>query len=141
MGWKDFKPRRLVCPHCGYDGTTQPGKQNYDSPPFYWCEDVTMVWSVVAVAGTAIERGTIQMSCDSDMPGDSFNPRLFCGRCDAEFPVPNGAVADFIFDEEDADWSESPPAIRCPTCQHTAKPCSDGKTCYHCSHCGYAVGH
>ena len=26
MGWKNFKPRRLVCPHCGYEGTTPPEK-------------------------------------------------------------------------------------------------------------------
>ena len=71
MGWKTFKPNRLVCPHCGYDGTTSPYKyensRDYDVPPFYWLEDTTEYWPVLAVAGKAVEKGTIQMSDESEI--------------------------------------------------------------------------
>ena len=141
MGWKTFKPNRLVCPHCGYDGTTPPEKhqESYDVPAFYWLEDTTVVWSLVAVAGKAVERGTIQLDEAPDISDDSFNPRLECGKCHGEFPVPDGVMSDYIgYGEE--DWSENPRSILCPECRCLSLPCEENGACYHCTKCRFVTG-
>ena len=101
MGWMTFKPGRLVCPHCGYDGTTPPQKHHdYDYTPFFWLEDATAGWKILAVNGD-----TIQATETYDLYDDWFNPRIQCGRCFGEFPVPEGKTADFI-EPDHADWGE-----------------------------------
>jgi hypothetical protein len=100
MGWKTFKPGRLVCPHCGYDGTSPPEKHHaHDSAPFHWIEDMNVYWPVVAVNNS----GTIQMGYDSEYGDESDNPRIECGSCHGEFPVPNGAKSDWV-DDDEIDW-------------------------------------
>ena len=94
MGWKDWKPKRLVCTNCGYDGTTHPSgpTQTYDCAPFAWVEDQPMTWPILGVLGKAIEGGTIIMDMNSELGDDSCSStaRIACGRCGEEFPVPKG---------------------------------------------------
>ena len=98
MGWKTFKQGRLVCPLCGYDGTTPPDthRKDYDSPSFYWLESNTVVREVIAVSGKAAERGTIQMDDCYHLQDCGLNPRIQCGSCRGEFPIPEGAMSELI---------------------------------------------
>jgi hypothetical protein len=96
-----FRPGRLVCPHCGYDGTTPPQKhQDYDSTPFFWLEDATAAWKILAVNGDAI-----QATETYDLRDDWFNARIQCASCFGEFPVPEGKTSDFI-EPHQANWGE-----------------------------------
>lgn len=94
MGWKEWKPKRLVCPHCGYDGTTHPLGPGYTSnpAPFYWIEDQPMTWPILGVLGKAPEGGQVIMSMDSEVGADSDSgtARIQCHACWKEFPPPEG---------------------------------------------------
>lgn len=106
MGWKTFRPGRIRCPHCGYEGTTPPEKHHtYDTPPFLWVEDTIISWPVVAVKGVATEGGKIQMGFESSYGEESGSPRIECMNCYGEFPVPEGATADWV-DDDEIDWGE-----------------------------------
>ena len=100
MGWKTFKSERLKCSHCGYDGTAPPENHHtYDSTPFFWVEDTTIAWPVLAVS----KSGRIQMGFDFEYAMESGNPRLECGRCHEVFPVPKSAESDWV-EEGEIDW-------------------------------------
>ena len=94
MGWKNWKPKRLVCPLCGYDGTTHPdgAGHTYDCDPFYWVEDQPMLWPILGVYGKAPEGGQIIMSMNSELGDESksHTARIACASCGEEFPVPKG---------------------------------------------------
>ena len=94
MGWKEWRPKRLVCPHCGYDGTTHPDGPGRTSncAPFYWVEDQPMTWPILGVIGKAPEGGHIIMDMNSELGADSdgSSARIHCQNCYEEFPVPDG---------------------------------------------------
>ncbi len=141
MGWKTFKPGRLVCSLCGYDGTTPPDtrQKDYDSPSFYWLENKTMVREVIAVTGKAAERGTIQVDDCYHLQDGGFKPRIQCGRCRGEFPIPEGAMSELI-EKYEADWSEIPSEIQCPECGRIARTQSESPRRYKCGTCGHVEG-
>ena len=101
MGWRSFRPNRLVCPFCNYDGSTPPHQKcDFDVTPFLWLEDTTVHWNVVALNDKAIqmEDGCVHRE-------DYWNPRIQCASCGGEFPPPTGKIPEFI-DLNQIDWSD-----------------------------------
>ena len=84
---------KLKCPHCGYDGSTEPSQRE---EKFAYLEDI-VCWREVADdqddLDTLVVNGYYQSGEGFD---DGSNPRLMCGDCLGEFPIPEGAELEFI---------------------------------------------
>lgn len=79
-----------VCPHCKYDGTSEPDDSG-SSAPFYYLEDIVCHRNVIGIRdGKLIMEGHFETGEGYD---DGTNPRLECRNCLNEFPIPdrNGA--------------------------------------------------
>ena len=101
MGWKNFKPGRLVCPQCGYDGSSSPYKDGaFDVAPFIWLEDTTARWNIIAIG-----KGRVQIEDGCSLDDEYWNPRIQCVSCGGEFPLPEGMTNEFI-DADQASWEE-----------------------------------
>ncbi len=84
----------LKCPHCGFDGSTEP---RHRSEAFLYLEDI-VCFREVHVPKTKKAKGVIQIDGlykTGDGFDDGTNPRLMCGNCLHEFPVPEGVELEF----------------------------------------------
>ncbi len=81
--------RKLVCPHCGWDGT-EPGDHWHC---FRYLEEVTNEREVCGynAQGTLLIAGQDHIAIEDG----GTNHRLLCGNCLEEFPLPEGEV-DFV---------------------------------------------
>lgn len=94
---------KLKCPHCGYEGNHPPQHRGKDEA-FLYLEDIICHRTVIPnedelststyePATTLLVRGYYQTGEGFD---DGSNPRLLCGDCLEEFPVPEGVEVEFI---------------------------------------------
>jgi hypothetical protein len=80
---------KLVCPHCGHDGTPETAKPPLGSCGFnYLADDV-----VCREVRGHDESGKLRLSSDFRCQGSrGTNPRLECRSCWQTFPVPEGVL-------------------------------------------------
>jgi len=74
---------KLKCPYCGYDGSTEPAQH---AEPFRYLEDI-VCWreAVLDDAAALTVQSRYQTGEGYD---DGASPRIECGNCLAEFPLP-----------------------------------------------------
>jgi len=75
---------RLVCPHCGHEGT--PGDR-----PFTYVEDAELLRPVKGV-----EDGALLVQAYYEVSDEGGEARLFCPACNRTFPVPAGLQTEFV---------------------------------------------
>jgi hypothetical protein len=82
---------KLVCPHCGHDGTQETARPPLGSCGFnYLADDV-----VCREVRGHDEGGRVRLSSDFKCQGSrGTNPRLECRSCWQTFPVPEGLLWD-----------------------------------------------
>lgn len=82
---------KLVCPHCGHDGTQETARPPLGSCGFnYLADDV-----VCREVRGHDEGGQLRLSSDFKCQGSrGTNPRLECRSCWQTFPVPEGVLWD-----------------------------------------------
>lgn len=86
---------KIVCPHCGYDGS-RPSLHRGEDEPFLYLEDIVCYRRVVIGEnneGVLHVDGYYQTGEGFD---DGDNPRLMCGDCLSKFSIPSGTEIDFI---------------------------------------------
>jgi hypothetical protein len=101
-----FRPRRLVCPYCGNDGSVPDDRGRY--PAFLWMENDLMIWEVVGVHGRAHDRGIVILENDGeheDHPNP--DPRIYCQACGKEFPPPEGCRHGVEWETDDDRWGDN----------------------------------
>ncbi len=82
--------RRLSCPHCGWTGRS-PGAHGRT---FRYLEDVTSMRWVEGIDAAGVLR--VDASEHISTEEDGRSPRLLCGECLGEFPLPRGV--EVVFD-------------------------------------------
>jgi hypothetical protein len=82
----ETKHKGLVCPRCNYDG-------GEEDAAFRYLEDIASWRRVVGFNA----KGVLEINGYYQTSGydDGTNPRIECGKCDFEFPIPDD-VADKI---------------------------------------------
>jgi hypothetical protein len=140
MSYKNWRPGRLVCPHCGYDGTSPPGKDKHGMGPFTFCRWIPRLYSILEVEGRADSRGVIiadyqgtQLDC-----GAYENWVIVCNSCSKEFSFPDKSELEWATDEQIYDdsyeWPTLPGYVHCKKCLDIVY--TTGKVDYHCNRCG-----
>ncbi len=82
--------RTLTCPYCGWTGRTLGAH----AAGFRYLEEVTSIRSVEGFGASGVLRVDARERIGIEDPGR--RPRLLCGDCLAEFPLPRGTVLDFV---------------------------------------------
>ena len=77
---------RLTCPHCGYDGSTQPKNHR---EPFRFLEDI-VCWRAIQLDGRDGILSVEGLYHTGDGYDDGDNARIECGNCMGEFALPEG---------------------------------------------------
>ncbi len=81
---------QLACPHCGWTGQS-PGAHGR---AFRYVEDVTSLRWVEGLDATGVLR--VDASELSAIEEGGRSPRLLCGECLGEFPVPSEIGIQFV---------------------------------------------
>ncbi len=85
-------PDALLCPHCGYDGTTA----TEHGGTFRYLSDQTIWREVVDASGSGDDRKIlIDGKAEQYDEDEERNERLECRNCLKEFPIPTGLETDF----------------------------------------------
>lgn len=78
---------KLICPHCGHDGTSETNKPPLGSRGFNFLADDVVCREVKGYE----ENGRLQLSGDARCEGaGGANPRIECRSCWQAFPMPEG---------------------------------------------------
>lgn len=81
-------PTTLTCPHCGWTGDSPAGQGR----AFRYLEEVTSLrWVVDLEAG-----GLLRVEASEHAEEGGLSPRLLCGECLGEFPLPAGIEVEFV---------------------------------------------
>ncbi len=80
----------LSCPSCGWTGDSA----GIHADRFRYLEEVTSIRWVEGVDASGTLRVDAQEHIGIEDPGR--RPRLQCGECLAEFPLPQGLTPDFV---------------------------------------------
>ena len=97
---------RLICPHCGHDGTPETSRPPLDSYGFNYLAEGVVCREVRGYD----ETGRLQLSGDFKCEAaQAANARIECRSCWRTFPVPEGLLWAVVPDER-APVAEAPPA-------------------------------
>lgn len=99
---------KLVCPHCGHDGTQETARPPLGSCGFnYLADDV-----VCREVRCHDDGGRVRLSSDFKCQGSrGTNPRLECRSCWQTFPVPEGVLLD-VSTEQPPATSATPETVQ-----------------------------
>lgn len=97
---------KLICPHCGHDGTPETAQSPLGSYGFNYLADDVVCREVMLDA----ESGRLRLAADVKPGGAGANPRLECRACWQTFPAPEGLEYEIVAapPSEPAAPSEAP---------------------------------
>lgn len=110
---------KLVCPHCGHDGTAATARTPLGSYGFNYLADDVVCRDVELDP----ETGRVRLSADIKSGGAGANPRLECRACWQTFPAPEGVEFEIAPAAPPTETEPLSPAPASP--EATAPPTPD----------------